>query len=38
MKEPTEEQLAQLKRWHKKNVKACKNCGNACIITTQGEK
>jgi len=32
MKEPTEEQLAQIKRWHKKNVKGCKTCGDKCLI------
>ena len=38
MKEPTEEQLKQLKRWHKKVVKGCKTCGNKCLIIEEGKE
>ena len=31
-------QIESYKRWYNKTVRKCKNCGNACIITTQGEK
>ena len=38
MKELTETQIKQLKQWHDKTVKQCKNCGDKCFILTQGEQ
>lgn len=34
----TPKQIESYKRWHDKTVRKCKNCGNACIITTQAEQ
>ena len=33
----TPKQIESYKRWFDKTVRKCKTCGNACIITTQGE-
>lgn len=33
----TPKQIESYKKWYDKTVCKCKNCGNACIITTQGE-